>query len=31
MSATQSGTMSGPYFRHLLLSVLRRSTTRSKS
>src|SRR5262245_39172995 len=31
MSATHSGRTSGPYFRHLLLSVRRRSMTRSKS
>src|SRR3990172_3658646 len=31
MSATQSGSTSGSYFRHLLLSVPRRSTSRSKS
>src|SRR5262245_45316484 len=31
MSATHSGKTSGPYFRHLLLSVCRRSMTRSKS
>src|SRR3990172_6767074 len=31
MSATERGRTSGPYFRHLLLSVSRRSTIRSKS
>ncbi len=31
MSATQSGITSGPYLRHLLLSLARRSMTRSKS
>src|SRR5678816_3103768 len=31
MSATQSGSTSAGYFRHLLLSVCRRSTTVSKS
>ena len=31
MSATQSGSTSGGNFRHLLLSEVRRSITRSKS